>query len=236
MAPGRCDWGCGSSHGVGETERERIEAESRRGEYRDLSEVVRRLPLGRDILANLAAVGAFTSLGVSRRQAIWAVEAIDGRADLLLDGPPEIPALPPLSAEEEVRLDYQLLGCAPGGRHLMAFYRPLMDEWGVVTATDLANVPHGAAVRVSGIVAIRQRPETAKGITFLTLEDECGLVNVVVMPDLSRRERQTLRLASLLAVAGEVERVDGVTHVRARRLRAIGEDAEAGALLSKHFA
>ena len=223
-------------HGVGETERERIEAESRRGEYRDLSEVVRRLPLGRDILANLAAVGAFTSLGVSRRQAIWAVEAIDGRADLLLDGPPEIPALPPLSAEEEVRLDYQLLGCAPGGRHLMAFYRPLMDEWGVVTATDLANVPHGAAVRVSGIVAIRQRPETAKGITFLTLEDECGLVNVVVMPDLSRRERQTLRLASLLAVAGEVERVDGVTHVRARRLRAIGEDAEAGALLSKHFA
>jgi len=84
--------------------------------------------------------------------------------------PLDIPPLPPLSAEDAVRLDYQLLGCTPGNRHLMTFYRPQMEAWGVVTAKDLARVPYGAAVRVGGIVAIRQRPETAKGITFLTLE------------------------------------------------------------------
>jgi error-prone DNA polymerase len=71
---------------------------------------------------------------------------------------------------------------------------------------------------------------------FLTLEDESGVVNVVVMPDLYRQERQTLRLASLLAVVGTMERVDGVTHIRAMRVRAFGRGEAARPLLSKHFA
>jgi error-prone DNA polymerase len=118
----------------------------------------------------------------------------------------------------------------------MRFYRPLMAKWGVVATKELDAVPHGAGVRVGGIVAIRQRPGTAKGVMFLTLEDEGGTVNVVVMPDLYQRERQILRLAPMLAVAGVVERVDGVTHVRAQRVKTFGQGAEAGALLSKHFA
>jgi error-prone DNA polymerase len=126
-------------------------------------------------------------------------------------------------------------GLRPWGATPDAVLPAVEDDWGIVTAKGLADVPHGAPVRVGGIVAIRQRPETAKGITFATLEDECGLVNVV-MPDLSRQEWQTLRLASHLALRGEVERLDGVTHVRARRRRAIGEDSEACALLSKQFA
>ncbi|MCA1667223.1 MAG: error-prone DNA polymerase, partial [Thermomicrobia bacterium] len=182
--------------GVGGNEKGRIEAESRRGPYADLHDVVRRLPLGRDVLTNLAAVGTFTPLGLSRREAMWAVGVVDGRADLLPAVLPDIPALPPLTDEEEVRLDYTLLGCAPGRRHLMTHYRPLMDEWGVVTAKELESVPHGGAVKVGGIVAIRQRPGTAKGVAFFTLEDETGTVNVVVMPDVFQRERQTLRLAS----------------------------------------
>ena len=221
--------------GIGAAEKGRIEAEAGRGAYASLRDVARRLPLGRDALTNLAAVGAFGSLGLSRRAAIWAVGVADGGGDLLPDAVPEIPALPDFTDEEEVRLDYALIGCAPGSRHLMRFYRELMEEWGVVTARGLAAVPHGARVRVAGVVAIRQRPGTAKGILFLTLEDEGGVVNVIVMPDVYAKHRLTLRLAPLLAVSGIVERVDGVTHVRARSVRAFREGEEGRALLSKHF-
>ena len=222
--------------GVGAKEKVRIEAESQREPFAELHDVVRRLPLDRDVLTNLAAVGALTSLGLARREAMWAVGAVDGREDLLPDASPDIPALPPLTAEEEVRLDYALMGCAPGKRHLMTFYRALMAEWSVVSAKELDAVPHGATVKVGGVVAVRQRPGTANGVAFFTLADETGTINVVVMPDVFQRERQTLRLASLLAIAGTVERVDGVTHVRARRVRAFGQDREASVLLSKQFA
>jgi error-prone DNA polymerase len=221
--------------GVGEESKARIETAARRGPYADLSDVMRRLELPHHVLTNLAAVGTFAPLGLSRREALWAVGIVDAREDMLPDAPLDIPELPPLTEEAEVRFDYAVIGCAPGGRHLMRFYRPLMAEWGVIRATDLDAVPHEARVRVGGVVAIRQRPGTAKGIMFATLEDETGVVNVVVMPDLYLTERRTLRLATLLAVDGVVERVDGVTHVRARSVRAFGEDAEAGALLSKSF-
>ena len=222
--------------GIGAKEKQRIETESGRGPYADLHELVRRLSLDRDVLTNLAAVGAFTSLGLARREAMWAVGVVDGHEDLLPAVLPDVPALPPLTAEEELRLDYDLLGCAPGKRHLMTHYRPLMDAWGVVTARELESVPHGGVVKVGGIVAIRQRPGTAKGVAFFTLEDETGTINIVIMPDVFQRERATLRLATLLAIKGKVERVDGVTHVRALQVRAFGQDKEAGALLSKQFA
>jgi error-prone DNA polymerase len=157
--------------------------------------------------------------GWSRREALWAVGVVDARDNLLPDTPLDIAALLPFTAEGEVRLDYRLLGCAPGGRHLMTFYREQMDHWQVIPARNLDAVPHEKLVWMTGVVTVRQRPGTANGTTFLTLEDETGIVNVVVMPDLFQRERQTLRLASLLAVAGTIERVDGVTHVRARRVQ-----------------
>ncbi|MDQ2785459.1 MAG: error-prone DNA polymerase, partial [Chloroflexota bacterium] len=180
--------GLRSVAGVGTKEKVRIEAEITRGPYADLHDIVRRLVLDRDVLTNLAAVGAFGSLGLSRREAIWAIGVVDGRANLLPDALPAIPALVPLTTEEEVRLDYTLMGCAPGGRHLMTHYRSLMDEWGVVSAKELDRVPHGRAVKVGGIVAIRQRPGTAKGVAFFTIEDETGTINVVVMPDVFQRE------------------------------------------------
>lgn len=222
--------------GVGPKERERIEEAAQSAPYCDLPNVMRRLPLAKDALTNLAAVGAFASLGLSRREAMWAAGVVTSHDDLLPDAPLDLPDLPPLTDEEEVRLDYALIGCAPGGRHLMRFYRALMQGWGVVPAELLGNVPHGEQVRVAGVVTVRQRPGTAKGVMFLTLEDETGVTNIVVMPDLYQRERQLLRLAPLLAVEGIVERVDDVIHVRAQRVKAFGRDTEADALLSKQFA
>ena len=222
--------------GIGGEEKERIEEASRQGPYQVVQDVVRRLPLGKDVLTNLAAVGTFGPLGLSRREAIWAVGVVDARDDLLPMTPPDIPALLPLSDEEEVRLDYAILGCAPGGRHLMHFYRDLMQTWGVIPARDLDTVPHGAIARVGGVVTVRQRPGTAKGVMFLTLEDETGVVNVVVMPDVYQRERVTLRLSPLLAIAGTVEHIEGVTHMRAERVRSFGEKQEGATVLSKNFA
>lgn len=176
------------------------------------------------------------AVGLTRREAIWAVGAVEARSDLLPDVPLDLPSLLPLTDEEETQLDYTLMGCAPGNRHLMRFHREQMARWGVVSARDLRDVPHGATVRVGGAVITRQRPGTSKRVVFLTLEDETGVVNVVVMPDLYHAQRSLLRLAPLLAVEGEVQRVDGVTHVQARRVRAFGGNGEAGALRSKHFA
>jgi len=221
--------------GVGEADREKIEAARREGPYIAVREAVWRLGLRRDVWANLAAVGAFGSLGLSRREALWAVGVIEEQPNLLAGESLTNPPLPPMRAEEEVRLDYALLGCAPGERHLMQFHRDLMTRWGVTRAGDLAAIAHGKRVRVGGAVVIRQRPGTFKGVVFITLEDETGTVNVVMMPDLYARERRMLRLASLLAVEGAVERTDGVMHVRAARVRPFGDDAGAEALLSKHF-
>ena len=222
--------------GVGEKEGAHIETATREGAYRDLYDVVRRLALPKDVVTNIAAIGAFASLGLSRREAAWAAGMIDGRATLLPDAPLVLPSLPPLTTEEEVRLDYLVMGCTTGRRHPMQFYREEMERWRVISARDLVGMPHGARVRVGGVVAVRQRPGTAKGIMFLTIEDETGAVNIVVMPDVYQRERTTLRTAPLIAVEGWVERVDGVIHIRAIRVRAFGQGSEASALLSKQFA
>lgn len=223
-------------NGVGEKEGKRIEAAFGEGMYRSLPDVVRRLTLPKDVLTNMAAVGAFDSLDLTRREAMWAVGMVDSRATLLMDTPPEIPPLPPLTTEEEVRLDYLVMGCTTGQRHPMQFYREEMEPWRVVTARDLADAPHGARVRVGGVVAVRQQPGTAKGVMFMTIEDETGMVNIVVMPDIYQRYRSILRTAPLVAVEGPVERVDGVLHIRAVRVRAFGQAGEASALLSKQFA
>lgn len=204
------------------------------GPYRDLRDALWRLGLGREALTHLAAVGAFAPFGLGRRAAIWAVGTIADLPDLLAGEPLAIPDLPPFTSEEEIRLDLAYLGTAPGGRHLVGCYREQLARWRVTRASDLDGVAHGAPVRVAGAVTVRQQPGTAAGVVFLTLEDETGAVNVVVMPDVYARARRTIRLAPLLAVAGFVQRAEGVTHVRATRVRAFG-DAETHALVSKQF-
>lgn len=221
--------------GIGAGERGQVEAARAGGPYADLRDAVWRLGLRQDALVNLAAVGAFAPLGLSRRAAIWAVGVIEERPDLLVGEPLVIPDLPPLTEEEETRLDLTLMGCTPGRRHLMRHHRDLMDRWGVTTASGLDTMGHGERVRVGGAVAVRQRPGTSRGVVFLTLEDETGTINVVVMPDVFAAARATIRTASLLAVEGWVQRAEGVTHVRAGRVRAFGQQMGAEALLSKQF-
>src|SRR5206468_6999468 len=112
------------------------------------------------------------------------------------------------------------------GPHIMAHLRERLRAQGVVAARELATVAHGAPVRVAGHVMVRQRPGTAKGMCFLTLEDETGTANAFVTPPLYERWRVVLNTSALLEVEGPLERVDGVTHVRAARCRAVKAPTE----------
>ena len=103
----------------------------------------------------------------------------------------------------------------------MHFLRAEMNELGVTAAKDLSKVPNGGLVRVAGAVIVRQRPGTAKGIMFLSMEDETGIANVVVMPDMFDERRVTLVTEPYLLIEGKVQNVDNVIHVLARRVERI---------------
>jgi error-prone DNA polymerase len=169
----------------------------------------------------LAHAGAFASLGLARRDALWQAAAAERDPSSLLARvrPPHARTpLPPMTPYEETAADYTATTLT-AGPHVMTYLRHTLAAAGVTAARDLDRVPHGAPVRVAGHVIVRQRPGTAKGFCFLTLEDETGTANAVVTPRLYERVRVVLNTSPLLEVAGRLERVEGVTHVRAARFR-----------------
>ncbi len=121
---------------------------------------------------------------------------------------------------ERLAADYNGTGLTVG-RHPMHFLRAAMNELGVTPARDLPKVPNGGLVRVAGAVIVRQRPGTAKGIMFLSMEDETGISNVVVMPDMFADRRIVLVTEPYLLIEGKVQNVDNVIHVLARRVERI---------------
>jgi error-prone DNA polymerase len=175
-------------------------------------------------MTRLAELGALASLGLERRAALWAVERAARPSGPLytgLDTAPEaspLPSpLPPMTPPEALVADYEGTGLSLGP-HPMVFHRARLRRLGVARAADLQRMRHGARVRVAGAVVVRQRPGTAKGFVFLSLEDESGLVNVVVPPPLFQRCRLTLGGEPFLWVEGTLEHREGVISVRAGRL------------------
>jgi error-prone DNA polymerase len=131
----------------------------------------------------------------------------------------ETPAmLAPPSEGEDIVADYASLGLSLG-RHPLALLRARLARQGMATASDLRSLPHGLAARFTGLVTGRQRPGTASGVTFVTLEDETGMVNVIVWNDLAERQRKELLRSSLMTVYGTLEREGEVMHLIAARLR-----------------
>jgi error-prone DNA polymerase len=184
-------------------------------------DLARRAALQRDELDALAHAGALAAFGLTRRQALWQVAAVERDATSLLArlrGPRTDTPLPEMSAFEETAADYTTTSLTTGP-HVMTHLRERLHADGVVTTADLARIPHGASVRVAGHVIVRQRPGTAKGMCFLTLEDETGTANAFLTPPTYERWRVLLNTSPLVEVAGPLERRDGVTHVRVARLR-----------------
>ena len=183
-------------------------------------------------LRTLAAADAFGSLGLTRRQALWEIQSLPDEPLALFDhlDRPSVstseqvsPLLPSPTPANEVRDDYSSIGLSLKS-HPLAFLRQQLDAMGVTPARALADpdaAPAGSTVTVAGIVLVRQRPGTASGIVFFTLEDETGIANLIVRPRIYERDRRAARHARLMLCTGRIERQGLVVHVLARRIRAL---------------
>ena len=150
---------------------------------------------------------------------MWQALALGQSKDLLNGAIRETPdpSLPPMSDTDEMVADFRGTGMTTGP-HPMAFLRDRMARDGGVSAATLSSLPDGRQVRVAGMVIVRQRPGTAKGLYFATLEDETGFANVVVMPDLFATHRALLSTAAFLIMEGRLQARDGVISVLARKM------------------
>src|SRR5690606_31407773 len=166
----------------------------------------------------LAEAGALQSLAGHRHAARWAVAGVERQRPLLPGSPDEDEiALPVPTPGEDVLSDYRATGLTLGA-HPLALLRDQLRRQRVLDSLQLRALPHGRVAYAAGIVTQRQRPGTAKGTIFVTLEDEHGMVNVVVWPHVALRRRKALLCARLLGVRGRWEQVDGVCHLIARDL------------------
>ena len=197
------------------------------GRFPSIERLVQRTGLRRDELTTLADIGALNTFTNERRSALWQVErAARPSGELFDEGettdhqPPTSSPLPVMNDHERLRADYAGMGLTIGP-HPMALRRGDMALRGVLRATDLPQARDGRRVRVAGMVITRQRPGTAKGFVFLTLEDETGIANVIIRPDLFDRERLVVIRQPFLLVEGLLQHQDGVVSVKAERLQGI---------------
>jgi error-prone DNA polymerase len=193
------------------------EAEGRRVAAGKPYASVFELNLNRKDLRCVAAAGALHSLAGHRRLAHWAAAGAERRAPLDAPAAERMPELAPPREGEDIVADYASLGLTLG-RHPLALLRGRLQKLKLIDAGELQKLPHGSMARIAGLVTCRQRPDTASGVIFVTLEDERGNVNVVVWRSLSERQKPELLGARLLAVQGVIERDGDVVHLVAQRL------------------
>jgi len=187
--------------------------------FPDFESLALQAGLNRHDLRCLAESGALESLAGHRRNAAWLVAGIEQRLPVLASAPiveSTVELVAP-SEGQDILADYASLGLTLG-RHPLALLRPRLKKLSMITAQDLSTTPSGTPVHVAGLVTCRQHPGTAKGVIFVTLEDETGQINVVVWERLAQKQRRPLLGARLLGVDGILERESGVTHLIAERL------------------
>ncbi len=208
--------------GVAQEAAERIMA-ARGAGYADPAALAHRAQLDRGVLEKLATADAFRSMGLDRRAALWAMKGLDPEI-LPLFSPlagtmPREPAvsLPAMGLGEHVVEDYATLGLSLK-RHPLAFLRAKLDRRGIVPAEHLKRMTGGQTIRVAGLVLVRQRPGSASGVVFVTLEDETGIANLVVWPAVFERFRREAMTSSLLEAQGKLQREGEVIHLVVDRL------------------
>ncbi len=187
--------------------------------FRDIDDLAHRAQLKQRDLDALAHAGALVGLAGHRHRARWAVAGVEPSLPLLDDAPiaEALPLLRPPTEGQDIVADYHSLGLTLR-RHPLALLRQRLERLHFVSSTEVRALTHGESVRIAGIVIGRQRPGSAKGTVFVTLEDENGPINVIVWKSLVDQQRCELLHAQLLGVIGEVQRAGEVLHVLARRL------------------
>ncbi|MGH1565819.1 error-prone DNA polymerase [Mumia sp. DW29H23] len=206
---------------VGEDAAERIVAErARGGPYTSMTDLTRRVALTAAQVEALATAGAFEGFGLTRREALWAAGPAAQESPDQLEGTSvlsDAPTLPGMSLAETTMADLWATAIAPDS-HPMEHVREAMRTRGVLRVSALAEVEPGKRVEVAGLVTHRQRPATAGGVTFLNLEDETGMLNVICTAGLWSRYRRVVRDSSALVVRGIIERRDGAINLHADRV------------------
>jgi len=211
--------------GLPKRQAEAIEAARRQGPFGSIPDFARRTGLRQAAIARLADADAFGSLDLDRRRSLWQALAEEKRkpSQPLFEGAqdeePEI-ALPRMSGQEQVFADYQTTGLSLKS-HPLSFVRAELDRLGVVPANRLVEWENDRIVCVAGLVLVRQRPGTARGITFVTLEDETGIVNLIVRMEIWQRDYLAARTARGLIAHGRLQKQNGVVHVLASKLEAL---------------
>ena len=192
--------------------------------FASIHDLARRVPeLRKDELTTLAEIGALNAISDNhfhRRDALWQVERAVRWSGPLLDELPEPDARSPLQTmnhEERLVADFSGTGLTIGP-HPMQYRRAEMKKLGIYRASDLPQIPHGRRLRVGGCVIARQRPGTAKGMMFMSLEDETGIANAIIAPDLLQKNRVLLISERFLMVEGILQNQDNVIHIRAERV------------------
>lgn len=189
------------------------------GPFRSVQSLAERAGLDRRALNALAAAGALAEVAGNRHQAVWAVTGVQEAPPLFAgEELTEAPALLRAPSEaQDIVADYRHLGLTLG-RHPLALLRERLQRERILSAAELRELPGGLWVKAAGLVVTRQRPGTASGVTFVTIEDESGSVNLIVWRDIAERQRKPLLAARLLQVNGVLQRHGEVMHVVAQRL------------------
>ncbi len=207
------------------------------GPFRSIPELAQRTRLSQAVLAKLSQSDALVSLSTNRRQAQWDLLAADAHLPLWSTSslePQKTAVLPKLSPSEEVLADYQATGLSLKS-HPIAFHRRQLQTWGVVSAEQLPLVEPERVVQVAGLVLLRQRPSTARGITFVTLEDETGTINLVLHQTTWDKFYDVARRAPAWLAKGKLETQSGVIHVVTFKLEDLTRRLDLPATRSRDF-
>jgi error-prone DNA polymerase len=225
--------------GLGEGQKERLEKALGGGEFADLLDFAQRTQLEKEAMENLAIADAFAPWYRSRRDALWALRALDeretrGELGRLMDVEEPAVKFSALVPKEETAFDLWSTGVTTRGQAVEHF-RPQFDKLGVVPAAGLAALPNYRRIYAGGLVITRQRPGTAKGFVFLTLEDETGLVNVIVRPDVYEKYRRVIRTSNTLVIAGRLQKEQGAIDLLAQEIWAFDDGGIVEGVHSRNF-
>jgi error-prone DNA polymerase len=225
--------------GLGSAQKERLEAALGGGPFANLLAFAQRTQLEKEAIENLAVAGAFGPWFASRREAMWALRALDerearGELGKLMNVDEPAVRFAALSAKAETAFDLWSTGVTTKAQ-AVAHFRAQLDAQRVLTAERLGQMPNHLVCRVGGLVITRQRPGTAKGFVFLTIEDETGLVNVIVRPDVYERYRRVIRTSSMLVVEGILQKEQGTIDLLARAAWALEDDGVADGVRAHNF-
>jgi error-prone DNA polymerase len=213
--------------GIGEIAGEKIVTERRKGDYQSLKDFYFRTQLKREKIENLILVGAFNFLGKPKRQLLWQLGLISQQRphELPLDFPSDEVILPAMSVADETKADYRIQGLSPR-YHPMQILRREISHDGILKSSEVKSLFSNTQVRVAGYVVCRQMPASANGCLFLTLEDEEGLLNVLVRPKVYHKYHQVIRIEPLLVVEGLLQKKEGTVNIIAERLMPLRDEAE----------